>query len=383
MMGKKILLLVVVLLIAALGLLAQFPHRDPAGVEPPKDSAFGNTLTSDDEGFDRAYKPRPFSFPDDFGPHESYRTEWWYFTGNLHTPNGRRFGYELTFFRFALAPHTPASKSAWRTNQLYMAHLALTDAEAGRFIADERFSRAGNDLAGAQRDRYRVWLHDWTADGQKRNGFPIRLKAKSEEFALDLNLQTRKPPVLQGDRGLSQKSAEPGNASYYYSYPRIATDGTLTVNGTHHPVTGESWMDREWSTSALDKEQAGWDWFALRLDGLGELMFYRFRRKDGKPDLNSSGAWFQADRNKISLSHQDVFIDILDTWKSPHSKITYPARWRLSVPSRKLTLEITPLINDQELNLRFRYWEGAVSVRGRLDGKEIEGEGYVELTGYN
>jgi predicted secreted hydrolase len=381
-MSKKVLVLGIVLLIAAWGWLAQLPYRDPASVEPPEDSAFSNTLTSDDKGFERAYKPRPFSFPHDFGPHESYRTEWWYFTGNLNTVSGRRFGYELTFFRFALAPHKPASKSAWRTNQLYMAHLALTDVEAKRFVADERFSRAGNDLAGAQNDRYRVWLYDWAAEGQKGDGFPIRLQAKSEAFALGLNLQTQHPPVLQGDRGLSQKSAEPGNASYYYSYPRIATDGTITVNGRNYRVTGESWMDREWSTSALTREQAGWDWFALQLDGQGELMFYRFRRKDGKPDLNSSGAWFQADRNKIPLSGQEVSLDILDYWKSPHSNITYPARWRLSVPNRKLTLEIMPLINDQELNLRYRYWEGAVSVRGQLNGKAIKGKGYVELTGY-
>jgi predicted secreted hydrolase len=383
MMSKKMLVLfIIALLIAALAGLAQFRHRDPAGVEPPEDSAFSNTLTSDDEGFERAYRPRPFSFPDDFGPHETYRTEWWYFTGNLHSLNGRQFGYELTFFRFALTPHSSASKSAWRTNQLYMAHLALTDAEANQFFADERFSRAANGLAGAQRDRYHVWLYDWTAEGRNDGGFPIRLKARSGKYALDLNLQTRLPPVLQGDRGLSQKSAEPGNASYYYSYPRIATDGTITVNGKIHQVTGESWMDREWSTSALAKEQAGWDWFALRLDDRSELMFYRFRRKDGKPDPNSSGAWFLADRSKIPLSRREVVVEVLDYWKSPHSKITYPARWRLSVPSRKLTLEIVPLINDQELNLSYRYWEGAVSVRGRLDGKEITGKGYVELTGY-
>lgn len=382
MMSKKVMLLLIALLIAALALLAQFPHRDPVSVEPPKDDAFGGALTADDEGFERAYRPRPFSFPDDFGPHENFRTEWWYFTGNLESASGRPFGYELTFFRFALAPDKPFSKSAWRTHQLYMAHLALTDAEAKHFFADERFSRASNNLAGAQKDRYRVWLYDWTADGQDDGGFPIRLKARSGEFALDLNLQTRQPPVLQGDRGLSQKSAEPGNASYYYSYPRIATNGTIIVNGKIHQVTGESWMDREWSTSVLAKAQSGWDWFALRLDDQSELMFFRFRRKDGKPDLNSSGAWFLAERSKLPLNHQDVFIEILDYWKSPHSQITYPARWRLSVPTRKLTLEIVPLINDQELNLSYRYWEGAVSVQGQLNGKEIKGKGYVELTGY-
>jgi predicted secreted hydrolase len=382
MMSKRLWILLVALLIAALGGLAQFRYKDPAGVEPPQDDAFSDTLSSGDQGFERAYRPHPFSFPDDFGPHERFRTEWWYFTGNLQAQGGRRFGYELTFFRFALTPHRPASKSAWRTNQLYMAHFALTDKKAGRFFADERFSRAANGLAGAQSERYHVWLYDWKAEGQNGGGFPIRLQTGSGAFALDLNLATEDPPVLQGDKGLSQKSAEPGNASYYYSYPRIPTNGRITADGITHPVTGESWMDREWSTSALAQEQAGWDWFALQLDDRSELMFYRFRRKDGQPESNSSGAWFQADRSKIPLTDREVVVEILGHWKSPHSNVTYPARWRLSVPSRKLTLEIVPLLNDQELNLSYRYWEGAVSVTGRLDEKEIKGKGYVELTGY-
>ncbi|MDD1612491.1 MAG: carotenoid 1,2-hydratase, partial [Methylococcaceae bacterium] len=169
-MSKKVMLLLIALLIAALGLLAEFPHRDPLSVEPPEDSAFSNTLTSDEEGFERAYEPRMFSFPDDFGPHKNFRTEWWYFTGNLQAIGGRRFGYELTFFRFALAPQKPASKSAWRTNQLYMAHLALTDVETSHFFADERFSRASHNLAGADSGRYHVWLYDWTAEGQNEGG---------------------------------------------------------------------------------------------------------------------------------------------------------------------------------------------------------------------
>jgi predicted secreted hydrolase len=382
MMSKRLWLLPIALALAAEGGLMTFRYKDPADVEPPKDDAFSDTLSAGDPGFERAYRPRPFSFPDDFGPHERFRTEWWYFTGNLQTQGRRRFGYELTFFRFALTPHRPASQSAWRTNQLYMAHFALTDAKTGGFFADERFSRAANGLAGARNDRYRVWLYDWKAESRDDVDFPIRLQARSGAFAIDLNLETQDSPVLQGDKGLSQKSAEPGNASYYYSYPRIATNGILTVGGKIHRVTGESWMDREWSTSALAKEQAGWDWFALQLDDKSELMFYRFRRKDGRPDPNSAGAWFLADRSKLPLTEREVVVEVLGYWKSPHSKITYPARWRLSVPGQKLSLEIVPLINDQELNLSYRYWEGAVSVRGRWNGKEIEGKGYVELTGY-
>ncbi len=381
-MRKIILALLIALVIAVLSLLMDFPYRDPASIEPAGEDSFGDTLSADDKGFERAYTPRSFSFPRDFGAHERYQKEWWYFTGNLQTAKGRKFGYELTFFRYALASDRPVSKSTWRTNQLYMAHMALTDVEGERFYADERFSRAGNGLAGAQSDRYHVWLYDWLAEGQIDDEFTVRLSARNREMAINLHLQTQHAPVLQGDKGLSQKSPAPGNASYYYSYTRLATSGTVAVNGKLFDVNGESWMDREWSTSALSKEQSGWDWFALQLDDHSELMLFRFRRKDGQPDLNSAGSLFLADRTQIPLAHRDVVIEVLDHWTSPHSKITYPARWRLSVPSRALQLEIVPLIHDQELNLSYRYWEGAVSVRGLLNGKVIGGKGYVELTGY-
>ncbi|MGR8941727.1 MAG: lipocalin-like domain-containing protein [Gammaproteobacteria bacterium] len=381
-MKKRLFALLLALLIAALGLFAGLPYKDPASVGPASDEAFSDTLSADDKGFEKAYKPRPFSFPDDFGPHPRYRTEWWYFTGNLQDKRGRKFGYELTFFRFALTADAPVSKSAWRASQLYMAHLAVTDVESGRFYADERFSRAGIGLAGARSAPFRVWLYDWSARGGGKNAFPLRLSARNDEVAIGLHLDAQQAPVLQGDRGLSQKSPEPGNASYYFSFTRIATAGTVAVKGKVFDVTGDSWMDREWSTSALAEEQSGWDWFALQLDDGSELMFYRFRRKDGLSDLNSSGAWFLADRSAIPLSHDDVTIETLARWQSPHSKITYPSRWRLSVPKRNLQLDIVPLLNDQELNLSYRYWEGAVAVRGQLNGKALRGKGYVELTGY-
>lgn len=347
-----------------------------------KDDYFSRVLSKDDNGFARALKPQKFSFPSDHGPHHSYRSEWWYFTGNLKNLQGRQFGYELTFFRFALKAEMPESKSAWRNNQLYMAHLTLTDVENVRFYADERFSRAGNDLAGASNKKYQVWLYDWSARAEGESDFPLRLQAKSDDFAIDLQLKSQKSYVLQGDQGLSQKSREPGNASYYYSYPRLATEGSISIQGKQFSVSGASWMDREWSTSALSAEQSGWDWFALQLSDNSELMFYQLRRKDGKRDGNSSGSFVPADNTKIPLKENDVTIKTLDSWTSPHSKITYPSRWRLAVPAQNLEVEVVPLINDQELNVSYRYWEGAVSVNGTKNGKPISGQGYVELVGY-
>ena len=347
-----------------------------------KDDAFSHVLSKDDKGFARALTPKKFSFPVDHGAHNPFRSEWWYFTGNLKNPQDRQFGYELTFFRFALNAEIPESKSAWRSNQLYMAHLTLTDVEKGRFYTDERKSRAGNDLAGASTKKYQVWLYDWSAKTEGKADFPLRLQAKADDFAIDLLLTPQKPYVLQGDQGLSQKSPKPGNASYYYSYPRLETKGAITVAGEQFPVIGASWMDREWSTSALSDEQSGWDWFALQLSDNSELMFYQLRRKDGQPDSNSSGSFVLSDNTKISLKEQDVTIKILDSWKSPHSKITYPSRWHLSVPVQNLEVEVVPLLNDQELNVSYRYWEGAVSVNGTKNGQPISGQGYVELAGY-
>jgi predicted secreted hydrolase len=347
-----------------------------------KDDSFSNVLSKDDKGFARVLKPKEFIFPPDHGPHNPYRSEWWYFTGNLKNLQGRKFGYELTFFRFALKAQMPESKSVWRSNQMYMAHLTLTDVEKDRFYTDERISRAGNDLAGASSKKYHVWLYDWSARTEGEADFPLRLQAKSDGFSIDLLLKSQKSYVLQGDLGLSQKSREPGNASYYYSYPRLETEGAVTVAGNQFSVTGASWMDREWSTSALSDEQSGWDWFALQLSDNTELMFYQLRRKDGQPDSNSSGSFVLADNTKIALKKDDVTIKNLDTWKSPHSKITYPSRWHLAVPVQNLEVEIVPLINDQELNVSYRYWEGAVSVNGTKNGKPVSGQGYVELAGY-
>ena len=377
---KKLIYVLLIVVISVSGWLFLAQHEVTPSVSKPASS--NSLLSADNETYARVLKPRAFIFPKDHGAHPDYHVEWWYFTGNIQSATERKFGYELTFFRFALTPDQKLTASKWRNNQVYMAHFALTDVQDNRFYADERFSRAGNGLAGAEAEKYHVWLYDWHAQAGEEVGSVIHLEATMDDVAISLDLKPEKKIALQGVDGFSQKNAEPGNASYYYSYTRMATTGSIQVNQQSLDDTGSSWMDREWSSASLSAQQAGWDWFALQLSDSSELMFYRFRRKDGMQDINNAGAVFNADGSKISLNFSDIVIEVLDYWKSPHTHITYPAKWHLSVPKLGLELDITPLINDQELNVRYRYWEGAVSVTGKKYEQDVNGQGYVELTGY-
>ena len=357
----------------------------PGGIQASV--AVTEALAGDDAGFARALAPRALSFPADHGPHPEFRTEWWYYTGNLETDGGRHFGFQLTFFRTALAP--PAAEgggdrrdSAWATRQLFLAHFALTDTAGGRFHAASRLARQALGLAGAHTRPFRVWVEDWSAQGEGPNGLPMRLRAAEGDIAIDLRVSADKPPVRQGDRGLSRKGPEPGNASFYYSFTRMAARGTVRLHGEAFPVAGRAWMDREWSTSALGPDLAGWDWFALQLDDARELMFYVLRRRDGTADALSAGILVGADGGTRSLGVTDVAVETLQHWTSPRSGVRYPARWQLSVPSADLRLELTPRLPDQELIVGTRYWEGAVAVRGSVAGRPVTGQGYVELVGY-
>lgn len=341
----------------------------------------GSALGGDaNAGYQRAYQPRPFVFPADHGPHPEFRNEWWYVTGNLTDASGREFGYQLTLFRIALAPTAPIADSAWRTNQVYMGHFALTDVADNRYRAFERFSRGAMKLAGAQAAPLRVWLEDWELASTGPEPFPLRVRAHQDDIAVDLLLDTAKPLVLQGERGLSQKSAEPGNASYYYSLTRLPTRGTISLNGQIFTVSGASWLDREWSTSALGPEQSGWDWFALQLDDGRDVMFYRLRRKDGGVDPFSKGMLVAADGSARVLRWNEADLQPLGAWTSPHTGDRYPAGWRLRVPTEKLDLTVTPKIADQEMRLTVRYWEGAVAVHGHASDRELQGQGYLEMT---
>jgi predicted secreted hydrolase len=339
----------------------------------------GGSGGGDDAGFAKAFRPRHFEFPADYGGHPAFRTEWWYYTGNLFGADGRHFGFELTFFRYALAPEAPASASAWATNQIYMAHFAVTDTKNGRLLAQERLSRAALGLAGADAAPFRVWVEGWSARAQN-GGF--RLSAQDSDMALDLELVPAKPPVAQGDAGLDRKGPEPGNASYYYSLTRLAASGTVSVGGVGADVHGSAWMDREWSTSALSDEDEGWDWFALQLSDGRDVMFYRLRRKDGGSSRFSGGSLVEADGRSVRLAADDVELEPLEYWTSEKSGARYPIAWRFRASTAGLDLTVRPYVRDQEIDLSVRYWEGAVRIEGTARGAPIEGNGYLELAGY-
>ncbi|HEX5047839.1 MAG TPA: lipocalin-like domain-containing protein [Gammaproteobacteria bacterium] len=357
-------------------------HR--AGDSPSSGSFSGTRFLGDPatNGFARATGPREFSFPADHGQHSEYRTEWWYFTGNLRDADGRRYGFELTFFRIGLAAEAAARQSAWGASQMWMAHFAVTDADGHRFAAVERLARDALGLAGASSAPFRVWVKDWSAEGTFAEGrTDFHLRARDGGLAIDLRLEGTGAPVLQGDGGLDAKGPEPGNASYYYSMPRVAAKGELTTNGRSAEVSGTVWVDREWSTSALSEGIVGWDWFALRLRDGRDLMFYRLRRSDGSASEFSGGSLVESDGiTRRRLHAADVDAEALGWWTSPQTAVRYPIRWRLRVPSAGVDLDVEPYIPNQELVLSVRYWEGAVGASGA--GGEPEAEGYLELAGY-
>ncbi len=333
--------------------------------------------------FELATEPRSFEFPRDHGPHPEFRNEWWYVTGNLDATDGRRFGFELTIFRFALTPDALASNSAWRSNQVFIAHFAVTDVDGGDFYVAQRFSRGALGLAGTQAEPFRVWVDDWeiaAADNLKRREH-WQLEASGDDFALSLQLVAEKSPVLNGDNGLSQKSADVGNASYYYSITRWQTDGHLRLGKDETKVSGLSWLDREWSSSALAAGQKGWDWFALQLSDGSEMMFYNLRKADGTQDVHSGGTWVAADGQSRHLNSDEASVLVTKEWESPEGG-TYPSAWDIHAPGLGLSLAVTPILDDQELFTTVRYWEGAVDVTGTRNGAEVIGRGYVELTGY-
>jgi len=357
--------------------------------DPPGSSRLSELLGAGDvAGYASALQPRTFRFPEDHGPHPDFRNEWWYVTGNLDGPGGERFGFELTVFRFSLAPPSEAvneNASAWKTDQVYIGHFAVSDIDNEEFHVAQRYSRGSMGLAGAQAVPFRVWLEDWSikkADTQQTEALsPWELHASDKDISLDLQLMPLKDPVLNGEDGLSQKASQPGNASYYYSISRLATNGTLQIGATTYAVSGLSWLDREWGSSALSKDQQGWDWFALQLSDGSDLMYYALRQNDGTRDEHSAGTWIDTAGRATHLDHDDVVIEVRKYWESKQGG-RYPAEWTISVPKLDLQLDVVPALRNQELITTVRYWEGAVDVRGTLDTNVVNGRGYVELTGY-
>jgi predicted secreted hydrolase len=326
-----------------------------------------------------------FEFPRDHFDHPDFQTEWWYYTGTLRARDGRRFGFELTFFRQAVSRETPAARSPWTVRDIYLAHFAVSDIGGDRFLHDERVNRAGPGVAGASAETARIWNGNWEVrweDGQQH------LQAVADGFGLSLALDSLKPPVVHGREGVSQKAAGQGRGSHYISLTRLRASGTLDLGGTRHAVEGTAWMDHEFFTHQLTADQAGWDWFSLQLEDETELMLFRLRRKDGGVDPFSAGTYIDREGRSRHLDAGDFQLQPgARRWRSPQTGGVYPIEWQVSVAPLGLTVEVRTPLDRQEIVARSpvspNYWEGAIDVTGSRRGTPIRGVGYLEMTGYD
>jgi predicted secreted hydrolase len=334
-------------------------------------------------GFAFADGSLALTFPEDLGAHPDFRTEWWYYTGNLQTPEGRPFGFELTVFRVGLLPPTVSlpKDSEWYERSVYFAHFAVSDIASEKFHAFERYARSGPGLAGAQSEPYRVWLEDWSIVELASGAY--QLQASQGEVALELILTDEMGIVLHGENGYSRKGEDVTNASYYYSQPRLRAEGSVQVDGIRYPVSGLAWKDHEFSTSVLDKDQIGWDWFSLQFEDGPALMLFQLRERGGGVSTSSSGTFVATDGIPKTIQSNEFEITVLDEWQSPHTGGTYPAAWQIRLDEPGCLLEVHPWMADQEIHFpAVTYWEGAVRFEGSCNGLVARGNGYVELTGY-
>jgi len=315
-----------------------------------------------------------YQFPRDFGPHPDFKTEWWYFTGNLRSSDGHEFGYELTFFRQGISRNPPAG-SRFIVRDLRFAHFTISDLSGGKFYFQEKTSRGAFGEAGFGDGSRLAWIDGWEL--QRQNDGTFTLHAVAEKMALTLQLETQKPPVIHGENGVSIKASGAGHASCYFSLTRLKTDGTLVLNGRSFSVTGQSWFDREWASNQLSPNQIGWNWFCLQLDDHTELMLYQMRRRDGSPDPASSGTFVDSGGRTIHLRAGDLRLIPLKKWND------YPIDWQVRIPLLGLDVKVTTPLPDQELALgTINYWEGATRIEGTRNGHPLRGVGYLELTGY-
>ncbi len=378
----------VAVVIVILAILVYGVSLIDVGVAGDSDELAATLMLEFDEaslaGFRSADGPREWSFPADFGPHPDFGTEWWYYTGNLDSADGRHFGYQFTIFRRSLAPTADVGESEWRGNQVYMGHFTVTDVAAGRFLHDQRYSRDGAGLAGASSEpRLHVWLEALELQALNDDASRVRLRAAMEGAAIDFTLEHSKPPRLRGVDGYSQKGVEPHHASYYYSIPRLATRGTLTLGDERIAVQGESWMDHEFFTQYLPGDVVGWDWFALIFDDGREMSLGWLRLGDGGQRHYGGGGsaafLVEADGSTRQIAPDGVHIQATGNWTSPHNGAVYPSGWKVRIVDESLEFTLQPLLQDQELHdSDVVYWEGAVRIAG-----DVQGYGYVELTGYH
>ncbi len=338
------------------------------------------------EPWQRAIGPWAWQFPRDHGAHPDFKTEWWYFTGNLEEEKTHRpFGYQLTIFRQGVQFKPAQPNSKWAVRDVYFGHFTISDISANQFHVAERVSRGALGEAKAAPDGMDVALGPWTIQ-QDTAKERCHLLARDAGMALDVETHPLKPLVFEGVGGLSQKAEGAGEASYYYSYPRLATEGRLRIGDKTFDVTGLSWFDHEFSTSSLGKDQVGWDWFCLQLDNHEEIMLYAMRDKSGEIDPASEGTWVKADGTTERLVPESFTIEKKGTWHSPRNGAIYPAGWHIVVPGHRADLTVSPAMADQELHLTkmgaLDYWEGACKVEGIVASAPVKGVGYTELTGY-
>lgn len=379
-MNKKYLFITLILIVL-LFVMFGFLQKRPPQLSGSNITFLNNPETSKGLNLTKAIENRSFTFPKDLGAHPEYLTEWWYYTGNLLTEDGRHFGYQLTFFRRAISDKLElTSQSEWASNQIYLAHFAVTNTAENEHFVFDKISRGAAGIAGTETDPlFSIWLNDWEIIQVGENLF--KMKAETEDVGIDLLLTDVKGISLNGNEGLSQKGKDIGNASYYFSQTRLETSGVIRMAEEKFNVNGFSWMDHEFGTSTLGAEQVGWDWFSIQLDDNTEIMLFQIRQDDGDVSQFSSGTLIYPNGDTESLNLDDYKINVMDTWQTT-DRINYPSKWEVAIERLDLTFEITPVINNQEMNLFFRYWEGAVRVKGTYGGKIISGFGYVELTGY-
>lgn len=324
-----------------------------------------------------------YEFPRDHHAHPHFKTEWWYFTGNLFDEEGHRFGYELTFFRQGIRPldKRETHSSNFIVDDLKFAHFALTDVAKQRFRFEQKTSRGAFGEAGFDDGKRLAWIDNWTLSSNGNDGFD--LMASGPQGAIRLHLRATKAPVAHGENGVSVKATASGHASHYYSIPRLETTGELFVDGKSRPFRGESWFDHEWATSQLAENQAGWDWICLQWEDGTELMLYQMRLKSGGPDSSSSGTWIASDGVTTHLRNSDFQMTPTAFWKSKANGAQYPIAWRITLPGQRTEFSVRAAVENQELALGpITYWEGAIDASGTRDGKAIKGRGYLELTGY-
>ncbi len=327
--------------------------------------------------FDQVKGATLLRFPRDFGAHPGFRTEWWYATGWVQTPDGKPLGFQITFFRSATG-HDPANPSRFAPGQLIIAHAALSDPAVGRLQHDQKIARAGFGLATATEGDTNLKLGRWQMRRDAQGVYHASLPAR--DFHIDLSMTPTQPLLLQGDRGYSRKGPRPEQASHYYSEPQLRVAGSITRAGKTQSVTGNAWLDHEWSSTVLDTKAVGWDWTGVNLDDGGALMAFRIRRADGSTLWQHAMLRDRSGRQR-QFSGDAIRFTPVRRWTSPRTNASYPVQLELRVGSERW--QLMPLQDDQELDSSRSagavYWEGAVTLE--RDGRRA-GRGYLELTGY-